>query len=229
MLGRVSVLIAGYVSVGFLLAVGGATGSAVADPPRTEAAPATTTTSTSTTLAVVQATTTTTVVRVPWASARLAEVESSGPIPVSIEIPSIQVSAEVVASGIDDESGQMEIPATAAQVGWYRFGPRPGEDGSAVLAGHVDMAGQGPGAFFHLDRLVAGDEVEVHLSDGTVQRFAVVETVRVPKDQLNVEAIFSRHGGPRLTLVTCGGAFNHTERSYDDNVVTSLKPLGATA
>ena len=228
MLTKVSVLIAAYVSVGFLLAVGGApepAASASLLPPA--AAPPTTTTSIAVVMA--EATTTTTVVRVPWESARLSEVESSGPVPVSVEIPSIQVSAEIVSSGIDEESGQMEIPATAAQVGWYRFGPRPGEAGSAVLAGHVDMAGQGPGAFFHLDRLVPGDEVEVHLSDGTVQRFVVVETVRVPKDELEVEAIFSRQGGPRLTLVTCGGAFNHTERSYDDNVVTSLKPLGGTA
>jgi LPXTG-site transpeptidase (sortase) family protein len=225
MLTRVSVLIVVYVSVGFLLALGGA--------PKLDVLPSTTpmavdATTTTTTAVVVEAPTTT-VVTVPWASARLSEVESSGPVPVAVEIPSIQVTAEVVASGIDVESGQMEIPATAAQVGWYRFGPRPGEAGSAVLAGHVDMAGQGPGAFFDLDRLVAGDEVEIHLSDGTMQRFQVVETVRVPKDELDVAAIFSRHGGPRLTLVTCGGAFNHTERSYDDNVVTTLTPLGATA
>ncbi len=228
MLARVSVVIVTYVAVGFLLAVGGAPEPADSREAAPLAAEQTTSTST-TTVPVVEAVTTTTVVTVPWASARLAEGESSGPIPVSVDIPSIEVSAEVVASGLDEESGQMEIPATAAQVGWYRFGPRPGEAGSAVLAGHVDMAGQGPGAFFHLDRLVAGDEVEVHLSDGTIQRFEVLETVRIPKDELDVEAIFSRQGGPRLTLVTCGGAFNHTERSYDDNVVTTLTPLGATA
>jgi LPXTG-site transpeptidase (sortase) family protein len=223
MLTRVAAVIVVYVSVGFLLALGGAPKLDVLPSTAPVAVDATTTTA-----AVVEAPTTT-VVTVPWASARLSEVEASGPVPVAVEIPSIQVAAEVVASGIDVESGQMEIPATAAQVGWYRFGPRPGEAGSAVLAGHVDMAGQGPGAFFHLDRLVAGDEVAVHLSDGSIQRFQVVDTVRVPKGDLDVEAIFSRQGGARLTLVTCGGAFNRTERSYDDNVVTTLTPLGATA
>ena len=39
----------------------------------------------------------------------------------------------------------MDLPEDVDRVGWYRFGPAPGADGSAVLAGHVDDAEQGLG------------------------------------------------------------------------------------
>lgn len=229
---RVGLLVVTYLAVGAILAVGAlvqpsaeaAEEEAVAATPTT--VPASPDPAPEPDAAPVQSTSASTV---PWGSGRLPDQVSSSPVPILVEIPSIDVAAPIVESGIDDESRQMEIPPRADQVGWYRFGSRPGESGSAVLAGHVDMAGFGPGAFFELDRLVPGDEVLVHMSDGTVLRFETVDIARVPKERLDVDKIFDHTGPPRLTLITCGGAFNETIRSYDDNVVARLKPAGGNA
>lgn len=225
---RVVFLMVTYLAVGTLLAVGAVGTPAIAVEEETRvAAPVESTSPGAPDVEPIRPSTSTTVV--PWDSGRLPEQVSAAAFPILVEIPSLDVAAEIVQSGIHAESRQMEIPPQPDQVGWYRFGPRPGESGSAVLAGHVDMAGFGPGAFFDLDRLLPGDEVLVHMSDGTVRRFETVDIARVPKDRLDLESIFDNTGTARLTLITCGGAFNETIRSYDDNVVARLEPAGGNA
>ncbi len=49
---------------------------------------------------------------------------------------------------------------------------------------------------------------------------------RVDKARLPVDSLFDRRGGPRLTLVTCGGEFDQQARSYRDNVVVVAVPAG---
>ncbi len=144
--------------------------------------------------------------------------------PTWVRIEALAVEAPVVAAGVDPRSGQMEVPPAANQVGWYRFGPVPGEEGSAVLAAHVDVAGQGPGAFFQLEELQPGDVIVVGFEDGSERRFVTRARTRYHKSELPLDSIFSRRGPPVLTLVTCGGGFNQTERTYDSNVVVYASP-----
>jgi LPXTG-site transpeptidase (sortase) family protein len=162
-----------------------------------------------------------------WTSARVERSDGS-PVPTFIEVPAIGVSARIVPAGLDVASGQMEVPP-ADEVGWYRFGPLPGEAGSAVLAGHVDVPGATRGVFFDLDRLEQGSEVVIHMSDGRAHTYRVVDTTRVAKADLDLERVFANTGPSRVTLVTCGGAFNETEHSYSDNVVSELRPAEKSA
>lgn len=146
------------------------------------------------------------------------------PHPVAVRIPALEVATEVVALGVDAETGQMEVPTNAQEVAWYRHGPRPGEPGSAVLAAHVDYAGR-PGVFYRLGELELGAVVEVDLSDGSTRRFVVEARAVFTKEEVPLERIFAREGEAVLTLVTCGGGFNRTERSYDSNVVVVAVPV----
>lgn len=130
----------------------------------------------------------------------------------------------MIAVGVDN-AGLMSVPESIDQVAWYQFGPSPGQPGSAVLAAHVDMAREGPGLFYDIDRLGRGSEVTVWFSDGSQQRFQVEANERYPKAELDLAAVFARDGRPTLTLITCGGGFNRTLRSYQDNVVVSLVPV----
>ena len=118
----------------------------------------------------------------------------------------------------------MDVPDNVTEVAWYRHGPRPGEEGSAVLAAHVDLRGPGRGLFFDLDRLAPGDEVVVTYEDGSTAGFEVLARSIYLKDELPLDAIFSRNGSPTLTLVTCGGGFSQSARSYDSNVVVYAAP-----
>lgn len=150
-----------------------------------------------------------------------------GAVPVRVDLPSLGVSAAIRPVGVDDR-GTLQIPADVAAVGWYRYGPRPGDPaGSTVLSGHVDSAEQGRGAFFRLRQLGPGDPVVVHGSDGRTRRYRVVAREEWPKGEVPLDRLFARTGAPRLTLVTCGGGFREDVGSYLDNVAVTAVPGGA--
>jgi len=160
-----------------------------------------------------------------WSSLSLDdEVVVQGPQPTAIEIEAIGVTAPVVALGVVSETGQMEVPDSVDDVGWYEFGPSPGQPGSSVLAAHVDIYGEGPGVFFNLDQLVPGDRIEVLFDEGATSTFVVTSTERVAKAGLAVDSIFAPAGEPVLRLVTCGGGFDRSSRTYNDNVIVTAEP-----
>jgi LPXTG-site transpeptidase (sortase) family protein len=149
------------------------------------------------------------------------ETPAPGPEPTSLTIEALGVAGAVVRPVGVDGDGEMEIPPVA-EVGWYRFGSRPGGAGSAVLAAHIAYDGV-DGVFRHLDDLVEGDGVAVTLSDGTLQWFVVTEVGQYPKSQLPGE-VWAKGGDPQLVLITCGGEFDSSAASYEDNVVAYARP-----
>lgn len=148
-------------------------------------------------------------------------------IPLQVRIGTISVDAPIVPVGLE-EDGAMEIPDRAAEIGWYDpdgLGVRPGATGTAVFAGHVDSRSQGRGALYHLRDLQVGEIIEVDLDDGSVQRWLVTELIQYPKDVLPLTEVFTWAGPPRLVVITCGGEFDRTVRSYSDNIVVYAELL----
>ncbi|MCZ2835828.1 class F sortase [Modestobacter sp. VKM Ac-2985] len=146
------------------------------------------------------------------------------PAPVRVSLPAQGVDAPLDPVGVAPD-GQMELPEDVDRVGWYRFGPVPGDDGSAVLAGHVDDREQGLGALAPLRSTEVGDVVVVTGANGAETRWQVVSREVITKEVLPLDTIFGREGPPRLVLVTCGGPFIPEIRSYRDNVVVVAEPL----
>jgi hypothetical protein len=146
------------------------------------------------------------------------------PAPVHLAVPARGVDAVVEAVGVQPD-GQMTLPDDVDRVGWYRFGPAPGADGSAVIAGHVDDREQGLGALAPLREAEVGDEVVVTDSAGTGTRWRVLSRELIQKQVLPLDRLFAREGPPRLTLITCGGPFLAEFGSYRDNVVVVTEPL----
>jgi hypothetical protein len=147
-------------------------------------------------------------------------------VPVRVRIPALAVDAPVVAVGVRPD-GALDLPADATTVAWFSGGAAPGESGSSVLAAHVDHAGV-PGAFFRLEELPSGAEVLIDRSDGTsltVRTQAPAE--RIAKSSLPLDEVFRRGEAPVVTLITCGGAFDATARSYRDNVLVRAGGEGA--
>ena len=144
--------------------------------------------------------------------------------PVAVHVPSLGLDAPTVPVGVVAGSTLLEAPADAATLGWYEYGPAPGEAGSAVIAGHVDHDGR-RGAFFTLSRLDPGATVTIDYQDGSSRAWRVVARRQYLKSELPVDVLFARTGAPTLTLVTCGGLYDASKRFYRDNVVVFAVPL----
>jgi hypothetical protein len=144
------------------------------------------------------------------------------PAPTELLIGDISLWAPVVPVGFEPD-GQLQIP-DETEVGWYRFGSRPGQDGTTVLAAHVTW-NDTFGPFFDLARLEPGAAIEVGLADGSVREYQVVERAQYGKSELPPERIWTRDGRETLVLITCGGDFNRRIRRYTDNIVIYAAPI----
>ncbi|MFI6268589.1 class F sortase [Micromonospora zamorensis] len=145
--------------------------------------------------------------------------------PVRLVIPGIDVTATVNAVGINERTNEFEVPPSVDQIGWYRYGPGLETDaGSVVIAGHVDSAKQGKGAFFRLRELDQGDTLTATGSDGEARQYRVVAREEYAKTKIPLDRYFARDGKPRLTLITCGGPFDAKARKYRDNIVVTAVP-----
>jgi sortase (surface protein transpeptidase) len=145
--------------------------------------------------------------------------------PISLRIPALGVDAPVTPVGVDAATREVLVPEDSATVGWYRHGPSPGQPGSAVLAGHVDY-GEGRAVFYRLGKLEPGAVVVVGFGDGSERRFRVVARRLYGEDDLPAR-VFAVSGRPVLTLITCGGSYDASARSYEGNVVVYAVPVGA--
>jgi sortase (surface protein transpeptidase) len=139
--------------------------------------------------------------------------------PTELEIPAIDVRTPLTDLGLHDDR-TVEVPDDAHVAGWYTGGPRPGEIGPAAVIGHVDSH-DGPGVFYRLAELEPGDTVRVGQSDGAEATFVVRAVEQYPKaaEEFPTERVYGDTEGPELRLITCGGVFDESERSYRDNIV----------
>lgn len=136
--------------------------------------------------------------------------------PQGVRIDAIGVSATTVPVGLAPD-GSLDVPPPGS-TGWYSLGIRPGDDGYAVIAGHVDSH-SGPDVFYRLRELNPGDVVSVRDESGRDLRFVVESTEQHAKTALPASRMWQPAARPMLALITCGGAFDPTRRTYLDNVV----------
>jgi Sortase domain len=148
-------------------------------------------------------------------------VPEGGAVPRRLRIDAIGVDAPVVPVGVTGAT--VQVPTDVEEVGWYRFGGRPGDPGSTVLVAHVSSGEQGPGAFFVLRELMPRDDVIVHLRGGGSVTYRVIARRSYDKADLP-DRLFSRIGPEVLIMVTCGGRYSETTGRYEDNVVVFAVP-----
>ena len=144
--------------------------------------------------------------------------------PEQLRVEAIELDSELMELG-QEADGSMEVPPLESDVaGWYRYGPTPGEQGPAVIAGHVDNR-EGPSVFWRLDELSSGDEVEVRREDGETVRFEVYEVRSFAQDSFPTDLVYGNTEDAQLRLITCGGEFDWRERAYSHNTVVFARML----
>jgi sortase A len=138
-------------------------------------------------------------------------------LPVRLQIPSIKVDAAIGYMG-RTETGNMAVPNNIVDVGWYKYGPLPGNTGSAVIAGHIDGNGGKPGVFINLDKLQVGDTILVLEGKGQTSTF-IVKLLRTYGQDEQPPEVFTSSTGAHLNLITCSGAWDRTQHHFLERLV----------
>ena len=150
------------------------------------------------------------------APALLATVQQTAR-PVWLAVPAIGVRTRLVDLGLN-RNGTLQVPASTTVAGWFTGSPRPGAVGPAIIAGHVDSR-TGPAVFFWLRTLRPGERIYVGRADGTLAVFTVTSVRMYRKDEFPTAAVYGPVPDAELRLITCGGIFDESLRSYLSNVV----------
>lgn len=150
--------------------------------------------------------------------ASTATAVAAGDKPVRLLIPSLGVNANVQDVGIA-ASGNMAVPSNFTDVAWYRYGPVPGEVGSAVMDGHVDNGLSLAGVFKHLSDIKVGDDIYVKNQNGQTLHFKVSDIELYPYKSVPTDQIFNPKDTARLNLITCDGTWVQGQRTYDHRLV----------
>lgn len=152
----------------------------------------------------------------------VGEVASTVAPPVALGIDKIGVDTRLIGLR-KGQQGELQVPENPQRAGWYSQGFAPGDDGPAVLVGHVDSY-RGPGIFARLHELAAGDTVTIRRADGTLSGWLVERVETFAKRDFPTEDVYVGDGTPSLRLVTCGGEFDAKAKSYLSNVVVFAVP-----
>ncbi|TJZ49562.1 class F sortase [Streptomyces piniterrae] len=159
--------------------------------------------------------------------------DASGPAPLTrsaaarVAIPSLKVSAPVVPLGLDKDGWIAAPPPENRNLaGWYADGPAPGENGTAVIVGHVDNV-SGPAVFFGLGSLKKGSTIRVTRKDGRAAAFEVYGIQVFAKKDFPSARVYRATGRPELRVLTCGGGYS-ASAGYTGNVVVFARMTGVS-
>lgn len=143
--------------------------------------------------------------------------------PMVLHLPTLHRNATV--DPVDTVHGMLQVPDDISRVGWWQHSAAPGSTaGSTVIDGHIDSAAAGEGALFHLADLNPGDRLSVTNSTGTTITYQVsARRVYVKENGLPPD-LFNQQGPGRLVIISCGGPFDSSARSYQDNIAIFATP-----
>ena len=145
--------------------------------------------------------------------------------PERFEIPALHINTTIQQVGINSK-GNMGVPDNFTDVAWYKYGPAPGQTGSAVIDGHVDNGLGLDGVFKHLSDIQIGDDIFVDTKSGKRLHFVVREIDSYPYKDVAVDRLFNPSDAVRLNLVTCEGVWVKGDKTYDHRLVVYTELVG---
>lgn len=119
----------------------------------------------------------------------------------------------------------MGVPKDLAETAWFSLGPRPGEIGSAVIAGHFGWKNNQPAVFNYLSRLSPGDKLDVIDENGAIITFVVRELRSYAPNADASDVFVSNDGKSHLNLVTCEGVWNKAKQTYPSRLIVFTDKL----
>lgn len=148
----------------------------------------------------------------------LSQKQASFGLPMRLTIPSINVDAPVEYLGLTPD-GAMDVPKERANIAWFNLGPRPGESGSSVFAGHYGRKDGKGSVFDDLYKLRKGDKLYIEDEKGVITAFVVRESRRYDPNADASNVFSSSDERSHLNLVTCEGVWDKVSKTYSKRLV----------
>lgn len=145
--------------------------------------------------------------------------------PDRLIIPAITVDAHVQQVGISKHN-TMAVPTNYTDVGWYRYGSKPGDRGKAVFDGHLDNGFGRDAVFKHLKDLKIGDDIYVKDLHGIQVHYKVTGFQNYNQNATSTAAIFSKTGPAEIEIITCEGIWNPATKMYSQRLIVTGKLVG---
>ena len=140
------------------------------------------------------------------------------PLPSRFKIPVLNIDSSVEYVGVAQD-GSMDVPKGPADAAWFYLGTRPGDIGSAVIAGHSGWKNGIPAVFDNLYKLQKGDRVDIIDEKGNIITFIVRESRKYDPKADASKVFVSNDGKAHLNLITCTGFWNKILKSRSDRLV----------
>ncbi len=137
--------------------------------------------------------------------------------PVRLVIGKLGLDTQIESVGKTDGDAVV-VPQAPQNVAWYNLGVKPGEQGNAVISGHLDSQA-GRAVFWRLRELKVGDIISVFDQSGSERKFAVIDSVAYAYDQAPINRIFGFDLERDLNLITCTGRWNRKLHTYEKRLV----------
>lgn len=140
-------------------------------------------------------------------------------LPIRLRIPKIKIDIALEHVGLTSQ-GAVDVPKGKNTAAWFKLGPRPGENGNAVITGHYGWWKNGtPTVFNNLNKLRPGDKLYITDEKGATITFRVRE-LRTYNQKIDASDVFiSSDGKSHLNLITCAGAWNKISQGYSKRLV----------
>ncbi len=124
-------------------------------------------------------------------------------LPLRLKISKLKIDAPIKSLGLTHD-GAMDVTKGPYDVAWFNLWPRPGEKGSAVMAGHYGIWKNGAVSVFNkLNTLVTGDKISVLDDKGVMISFIVRKSKVYPLDANASDVFYSNDEKSHLNLITC--------------------------
>jgi LPXTG-site transpeptidase (sortase) family protein len=118
-----------------------------------------------------------------------------------------------------DEEKRMDTPKDADNGAWYNLGYKPGQVGSAVIAGHLDKENGDPAVFWRVTELNTGDKIIITDVKDQTYTFEVMDIQKYPYDDFPLQKVFGSSSKPMLNLITCQGDWDSKAKNYSHRMV----------
>ncbi|OMH32359.1 class F sortase [Tersicoccus sp. Bi-70] len=161
-----------------------------------------------------------------------AKTKVSGPVlpasrPTRLDIPSIGVGTDLIDLGRQDDGTTAVPPGEAGSpAGWYQYSPSPGQQGPAIILGHVNTTTIPEGVFFRLHEMQPGQQFTVTRADGRVAVFQVDKLRTVRKDQFPTLEVYGNTARSEIRLITCGDYQASSDR-FEENTIVYAHLIGS--